>query len=183
MKQTLKIGDTVKVINKNDHYYKDIGVIVDKAKNWNWIVEFDEVYLGDNVGFYDESELQLIKPKTKKVKKWQPSFDEPFYYVTNTGEIDWCNFHPDRIDSWKLMTGNFFPYTEEGKWKASEYREKLLKLATQPQPIKQQSKKIEKLEVRQIVISRSSTKLNTIDDPVYLKINEIIDYINSKETK
>ena len=69
-KQTLKVGDRVKVIKKNDHYNNFVGVIVDKSKCWDWRVEFNEIYQGDYVGFYYESELQLITPK-KEVKKWK----------------------------------------------------------------------------------------------------------------
>lgn len=71
-----KIGDKVKVISKGDCYNNQIGIIINinnsSISRWKYSVKFDVNFNDTNfIGVYEESELQLIKPNTKKVKKYK----------------------------------------------------------------------------------------------------------------
>ncbi len=64
MKTKLKIGDKVRVINKDDNFYGRIGKIVRIERFTQFPLR---VLFEDNVGVFTTSELQLIKP----VRKWK----------------------------------------------------------------------------------------------------------------
>lgn len=178
MKQTkLKIGDKVKIINVDNIF---------QEKFIGNIFTIKEIDIGcgktlyflnneDNTGFY-ESELQLIKPKTKKVKKWKYSREELSEMFSGRAGIDGDVVIRDL-------------------------------LATKPQPIKeednkdecelcgdrdcrgcphnkQQSKEIEFEDIKKITLE----ELRDCDSfgrsrLIWEKQCEIIDQINSKETK
>ena len=71
----MKIGDKVRVINKDDECYGKIGKIYDKSTIYNWIVCFSK----DNSDFFNTKDLQLIKPvgcvskKKPSTGKWKYS--------------------------------------------------------------------------------------------------------------
>ncbi len=65
MKNKLRIGDRVKVINKYQDHFNKIGIIYAKGNKFNWKVRFNEN--GSNWSLYNNNQLQLI-PNTKSKK-------------------------------------------------------------------------------------------------------------------
>ena len=59
----MKIGDIVRVIDRECEGYKDIGKIKDIAGLIDFEVEFE-----DAIGFLDENQLELVKDSPTKLK-------------------------------------------------------------------------------------------------------------------
>lgn len=72
----MKIGDKVRVIDKQDEFYGKIGKIVNPSVNYDWFVKFKN----KEAGLYYNSDLQLIKP----VRKWKYTRKEIGNFLNKT---------------------------------------------------------------------------------------------------
>ena len=79
-KQTLKIGDKVKVIDKNEQFFNKIGVISDFTIEscLEATVKFDNVAI--DTDFFHPNQLQLITPKKSQ---WKYSREELIKWMSN----------------------------------------------------------------------------------------------------
>ena len=91
MKTKLTIGDKVRVINKNMPLYGHDGKISERTtSSYEWRVNFKKF---KDFFFYDTSDLQLIKPKTKwkyTRKKVDDSLIQIIEGIGNMTENDIC---------------------------------------------------------------------------------------------
>lgn len=131
----LKIGDRVKVINKESGIFGKYGVILLKSDIRDWFVDF-----GEHNGSLNESELQLITHKQKS--KWKNNRKEVlqklgFLFKDNGEYLSPCEIDGDEL--YKLMMAKQSPDKEE------HTEDNLIKSYNVKQPIK--SKEIEEFDV------------------------------------
>lgn len=114
----LKVGDTI--TNKkegNDFREHKILAIVENLT----AIEFDDKITWHTIARWEKWGFTLKQPN------WSPKEDEEYYYIDDLGELCFEKFE-DVYDKYRLSIGNCFPYTEEGKQQAKQYREKLINL-------------------------------------------------------
>jgi len=81
-------------------------------------------YMDDNITDGESSDMLQEKVEVK----WCPKLKKQYYYVDRWGNTTNNTFYNDNVDSWRIQTGNCFPYTEEGKKLSEEYKQKLISL-------------------------------------------------------
>jgi len=92
----IKVGD--KIRKENSTY-----LVITKNNDWIKVGDFylNEVELNTQ-GF------ELLKPKTKKVKKWVPKEMEEYFWVTGSGQTETFIWHGDSTDQSLYRNLNVF---------------------------------------------------------------------------
>lgn len=80
--------------------------------------------------FENQGEKEMCLMLQEKVEvKWCPESGKKYYFISAYGQIETTFNENTEVDRWYIKTGNCFPYTEEGKKQAEEYKQKLISLA------------------------------------------------------
>ena len=70
----------------------------------------------------DELEqLKAAKIEAEQPKRWKPKYDETFYYVEHSGDVESCEWAGDCFDERCCLTGNCFKTKKEAK----EYKKQI----------------------------------------------------------
>jgi hypothetical protein len=150
-KQTLKVGDSVRVIKPSSYYLFKEGFIEKKGDVYDW-----EVSIDDETHYYDNKDIQLITPKKSHWKYSRESLD----------------------NSMDLIISHLPNYTEkELKQDLSNFKKDILVKSTP----KKKSKEIKEEDKKECHCGKNGHALNSINCPIHGKSPSLLNDIETIE--